>query len=161
MKRIYLAGPDVFFENPKAVGQELKALCAEFGYEGVFPLDAEIGLEPKDKPEEVGRKIFFGNVYLINSADAVLANMRPWRGPSMDVGTAWEMGYAYSRGKTIVGHTTDLRRYHERVAAMPSIQDNHMVENFNLVDNLMLDNSAMKIFETAREALAFLKTFPV
>ena len=39
MKKIYLAGPDVFRPDAPAWGLSLKALCREFGFDGLFPLD--------------------------------------------------------------------------------------------------------------------------
>ena len=42
--RAYLAGPDVFFPNPVEIGAAKKAICAEHGLEGVFPLDANLDL---------------------------------------------------------------------------------------------------------------------
>lgn len=42
----------------------------------------------------------------VDSADAVLAILD---GPEVDSGVAWEMGYAYARGKPVVGVRTDFR----------------------------------------------------
>ena len=39
MQRIYLAGFDVFRADSLAHGERLKALCREYGYEGLYPLD--------------------------------------------------------------------------------------------------------------------------
>ena len=39
MKKIYLAGSDVFLENAQDEGDRLKKLCKEYGFEGYFPLD--------------------------------------------------------------------------------------------------------------------------
>ncbi|MDY0273631.1 MAG: nucleoside 2-deoxyribosyltransferase, partial [Advenella sp.] len=49
MKKIYLAGPDVFRHDAVDYGQQLKALCESFGFAGLYPLDnhAPAGL---DKP---------------------------------------------------------------------------------------------------------------
>jgi nucleoside 2-deoxyribosyltransferase len=35
--RIYLAGPEVFLKNAKEVGEQKKALCRKYGFEGMFP----------------------------------------------------------------------------------------------------------------------------
>jgi nucleoside 2-deoxyribosyltransferase len=133
-KRVYLAGPDVFYDNPEAHAEKLKLFCSQVGLKGVFPLDANISFHLSDAPEERARKIFEGNVALIRSCQGVLANMTPFRGPSTDVGTAWEMGFAHALGLPIVGYTDDLRPYEKRVL----IPDPYMIENFGLTDNLML-----------------------
>lgn len=129
--RVYLAGPDVFFANPKEHGAYLKKRCADAGLVGVFPLDAEI--VPSSAKRETARRIFDANVGLIRSCQAVLANMTPFRGPSADVGTAWEMGYAAALSLKVVAYTEDPRMYAARVE-----QDGYEVESFDLRDNLML-----------------------
>jgi nucleoside 2-deoxyribosyltransferase len=36
---LYLAGPDIFMPDAKAIGDRKKALCARHGFEGLYPLD--------------------------------------------------------------------------------------------------------------------------
>jgi nucleoside 2-deoxyribosyltransferase len=43
--RIYLAGPEVFLPNANDIGAAKAALCAEAGFEGVFPLDTGLDLD--------------------------------------------------------------------------------------------------------------------
>ena len=147
--RVYLAGPDVFFAHVKEHAAFLKRRCAEFGFVGVFPLDAEI-ISSASK-HEMARRIFDANVGLIRSCQTVLANMTPFRGPSADVGTAWEMGYAAALGLKVVAYTEDPRMYAARVT-----QDGYEVESFDLRDNLMLACVAEVYFglEAALVALA-------
>ncbi len=77
---VYLAGPDVFYPDARLRGQAMCALCAEHGFEGLYPLDAPIdpGIQPKS------RAIFEANKALIDRADAVVANLRDWRGHEPD-----------------------------------------------------------------------------
>ena len=42
MLKIYLAGPDVFRPDAFEQGERLKALCAEFGLRGLYPLDHSV-----------------------------------------------------------------------------------------------------------------------
>jgi nucleoside 2-deoxyribosyltransferase len=128
---VYLAGPEVFDPEAKEIGEELKAICAKNGLKGLFPLDAELGLkaDPKD--------IFEANVALIRQAKGVIANMAPFRGPSTDVGTAWEIGFAYGLGKPVVAYSGDRRFYAEKVRIC-EVEDGLLIENFGLEDNLML-----------------------
>ena len=155
--RVYLAGPDVFEPNPKELAEKLKAVCRRFGLEGVFPLDAELSLEGLT-PLEQGRLIFDANVKLIRSCQGVLANMEPFRGPSTDVGTAWEMGFAYGLNLPIVGYTGDPRSYPDRVKeyrnySPPPFNDPEFVESFELCDNLMLDCSTIEVKRSFKEAV--------
>ena len=132
-KRVYLAGPDVFLPNAKECGETLKELLHEHGLEGVFPLDVEIALAENATGRERSRLIFLANVGLIRSCRGVLANMTPFRGPSADAGTAWEMGYANGLGLPVIGYSLESSRYAERV-----VPDKFEIESFGLVDNLML-----------------------
>jgi nucleoside 2-deoxyribosyltransferase len=130
-KRVYLAGPDVFFKEAPARAAMLKELCAQYGLEGVHPLD---GPSPAGVSKlEDARQIFEADVRMIRSCQGVIANMIPFRGPSADVGTAWEMGFAAALGLPVIGYTTSARTYIERVEG-----DEFSVEDFGLVDNLML-----------------------
>ena len=43
--RVYLAGPDVFLPNAAEIGRRKREICAQYGFEGVFPLDNELNLD--------------------------------------------------------------------------------------------------------------------
>jgi nucleoside 2-deoxyribosyltransferase len=149
-KRVYLAGPEVFLSNAKEVGEHKKALCRKYGFEGVFPLDAEINVEGKS-PREVGLCIFGVNETLIRSCDIVIANLTPFRGPSADVGTAYEIGFAHALGKSVFAYTNVAVAFTERTVKALSakvtrtsdgkLRDAHgmFIEELDLTDNLMLD----------------------
>ena len=107
---VYLAGPEVFLPEPVAAGTQKKARIAEmsraggwpFELAGLYPLDNEI---PDFKPDfDTGLRIYRANVELMNRAYAVAANMVRFRGPSMDVGTAFEMGYMRGLGKPVFAY---------------------------------------------------------
>jgi nucleoside 2-deoxyribosyltransferase len=137
-RRVYLAGPDVFFPDAVDLGESKKAICAEHGLEGVFPLDANFDLAGLT-PEEQGHRCFDAMVDLMERCDLAIANLTPFRGPSMDVGTAVEIGYMHGRGKPVFGYTNIATNYAERVAP-----DGFLIEQFNLVDNLMVEGPIYK-----------------
>jgi len=162
--RVYLAGPDVFYPDAVQRGFEKKRMLAEFGFTGVYPLDQEI---PNFQPDEItAMQIARTNEEFMDSCAIMLANMREWHGPSMDAGTAFEMGYMSAKAKyaaeniLIVGYVDaehdDLRNFKERVVdlhydgrAMEQdgsvIGDDGMaLENFGLRDNLMLMQAIKK-----------------
>ncbi len=133
--RAYLAGPDVFFPNAMEVGQAKKDICARFGFEGVYPLDADFsGLPALPDLAQWGYRSFDLMIELMDSCHLVIANMTPFRGPSMDVGTAIEIGYMHGRGKPVFGYTNVTAHFEERVAP-----DGFLVEPFGLVDNCMVE----------------------
>ena len=104
--RVYLAGPDVFRTDAVAVGETKKAVCARLGFEGVFPMDTVPGAQPRDEGDP--RSIYDACVAHMDRCDALVADVTPFRGPSMDVGTAFEMGYAAARGLPVFGYSDVL-----------------------------------------------------
>ncbi|MDB5566638.1 MAG: nucleoside 2-deoxyribosyltransferase, partial [Tardiphaga sp.] len=80
---IYLAGPDVFLPDAVAVGRRKVELCARHGLIGLYPLDNAIDLAADD----ASLRIFRGNEAMMNKADAIIANLTPFRGPGADAGT--------------------------------------------------------------------------
>jgi nucleoside 2-deoxyribosyltransferase len=156
--RIYLAGPDVFRADVAQRAIALKALCAERGLTGVFPLDdaVEAGSEP------LSRAIYRHNVKLIESCDAVLANLTPFRGPGADAGTAWELGYALGAGKRVHAWSAAVDDLAARTRAVVVAKQDaargwvdelgDMIEDFGLSENLMLIESIVTtggVFEVA------------
>lgn len=149
-KRVYLAGPEVFLSNAKEIGENKKALCKKYGFEGVFPIDIEVDAEGKS-PIEVGLCISGINENLIKSCDIVVANITPFRGPSADVGTAYEMGFAHALGKRVFAYTNVAVPFTERTKKALNakvkrsedgrLRDSHgmFIEEVELTDNLMID----------------------
>jgi len=138
-RKIYLAGPDVFRRDAKALGQAKAAICAEHGFEGLFPLDSNVDLRGLS-PLRSGLAIYGADVDLMNRCDLIVANMTPFRGPGLDGGTAFEMGYMRAQGKPVWGYTLDTRDYGERVEQPTPGWDSEdqQVEAFGMADNLML-----------------------
>ena len=151
----YLAGPDVFFPNAKAEGKRKCDLLLGYGIQGHFPLDNEI-----PDSEEMAHEIFLGNVQLINRSDIVLANILPFRGPSLDPGTAWEIGYAYARGIPVICYgssETYLQRCRDLgLEGTPAGFDHEgmLIEDFGEQENLMIARCASRIVASFEEAAA-------
>ncbi len=130
--RLYLAGPDVFRPDALPYGQKLKEICEQHGAVGLYPLDEAL-IDP------TARVIFRSNVDLIRSADAVVANLTPFRGPSADAGTIWEVGMAYGLGLPVVGYSEEKEPYAERAKKTTQNQpEGWQIESFGLEDNLMI-----------------------
>ncbi|MBA4392715.1 MAG: nucleoside 2-deoxyribosyltransferase [Desulfobacca sp.] len=149
--KIYLAGPEVFLPDPRSVADPKKKLCRKYGFEGLFPLDYEFLIDGLVKPEQ-GLRISRANEDLIRQCDGLIANLTPFRGPSLDAGTAYELGYARALGKPVFGYTNDHRPFKERVAAISrrsaqlikgrlADERDMAIEDFDLVDNLMIDGA--------------------
>jgi nucleoside 2-deoxyribosyltransferase len=160
---IYLAGPEVFLPDPWARGAELKQVCTRLGAVGRFPMDNQIDVTHSD-PDEMAARISRADEALIAACDALVANLVPFRGPSMDVGTAYEMGLAKGLGKLVVGWTPDPRRLEDKVRAVSPLTpdgdwfrdaDGMLMRDFGLVDNLMMVKGAAAIFASFEEAVAY------
>lgn len=127
------------------MGEAKKRLCAQYGFRGAFPLEAELSLEGD---RVLSRAIFDANVATIRRADAVIANLTPFRGPSADAGTVFEVGMAFALGKPVFGYANVLGDYRARVdtahgplseqGATFFAADGMSVEDFGLPDNLMI-----------------------
>jgi nucleoside 2-deoxyribosyltransferase len=136
--KIYLAGPDVFRPDALAWGDKARRLCASHGHQALLPLDGV---------ETTAAGIYQANIAQIRAADAVIANLNPFRGCEPDSGTCFEVGFAVALGKPVMGYVDRMETTVERVARLegrrldqPTPVDRHgmHVENFGLPLNLML-----------------------
>ena|GEM_PF-1283416 len=144
---VYIAGPDVFYPDARAIADEVRATARRYGITALIPIDNDLQIEEK---AVLSLAIFQANLAMIQRADAVIANISPFRGPSADAGTVWEIGYAYALGKKVYAFTNDRRKYQDRIPQ----PDGMMIEDFGNIDNLMIAHALEGIFDTAEEALA-------
>ena len=170
--RVYLAGPEVFLRNAKEIGEQKKALCKKYGFEGVFPVDIEINVKRKS-PRGIGLFISSENEGLIKSCEIVIANTTPFRGPSADVGTVFEIGFAHALGKLVFAYTNVTAPFTERTIQSLGNQVNReqdgalrdaqgmFIEENELTDNLMIDgcinaNSKILVIQEAPKDRLFI-----
>ncbi len=146
--KIYLAGPDVFLPNAMETGDRKKALCAQYGFEGMFPLDNKIS--NRGKKHSIGLNISQANENLINDCQLVIANITPFRGPSADAGTIFEIGYARARGMRVFAYSNTTVRFRERTGSFFKLKPDAVadrngmkLENFEMTDNLMIDGGIL------------------
>ncbi len=154
--KVYLAGPEVFLRDPNEIGGAKVAICALHGLEGKFPVDVPLS-GASDSLIDTGHAIFRANQDLMRMCDAVIANITPFRGPSMDVGTAFEIGFMHGLGKKVFGYTNshlplfertlkfDRKGFRRRKGGGPGMEfedhDQLGVEQFGFVENLMIDGA--------------------
>lgn len=135
---VYLAGPDVFRRDAIDIGKAKKKLCHEHGFTGLFPLDNTLNLAGMT-PYQQGLAIYQANIELMQKSDFIIANITPFRGPGMDQGTSYEMGYLAALGKPIYAYSLEPALYANRVANTEGWDCNNLqVESFDMADNLML-----------------------
>lgn len=115
---IYLAGPMVFERCPEQVFAVMRDICARHGVTGVSPLDNQAGLEGRPPGEDLVREIVRADIALMQRLDGGVFCLDSFRrGPEMDPGTAFEIGYMCALGKPLSGWTRDPRTYPARVEA--------------------------------------------
>ena len=139
--KLYLAGPDVFRPDPLAHAEKQRALCAQYGFTPLHPVDngpafgeqstaALVPLYEAVKlyrtdtrqslmalPSEAMRcamKIYLGNIKYVRECDIVVANCNAFRGALVDDGTAYELGLGHGLGKPTYGYIE---------TALPAVQN--------------------------------------
>jgi nucleoside 2-deoxyribosyltransferase len=148
--KVYLAGPDVFLPDALAMAERKRAICAAHGLTGIFPVDAH-----PDHPETHGVPlwlwIYRRNEAHMRDADAIIANLTPFRGPSADVGTVYELGFMRALGRKVAGYSNAAANLLPRTLGFLGAQALYdtegrwrdgagmAVEDFGLADNLMID----------------------
>lgn len=168
MKKIYLAGPDVFFRDADARFGAMQARCAALGLQGVRPSDGGLSSGFAGTGDEIARRICDANVELIRGCDALLANLMPFRNAlEPDSGTVFEVGMAVALGKPVAGFLPDIHlSYEDKVIRECGVQRDaaglawdaahgFMVEEFGQKMNLMLSRS-VALFGSFEQALGHL-----
>jgi len=146
---VYLAGPDVFLPQAGAWAETRKAICLSYGLFAVTPFDPPPVTPPGWEALPEWQRIFLANEAHIRSADALIANLTPFRGPSADPGTVYEVGLARGLGRPVFGYSTAADGFTDRSTAVwgPTHRDANgiwrdrdglSVEDFDLFDNLMI-----------------------
>lgn len=148
--RVYLAGPDVFLDSAIEQGERKKALCAARGLVGLFPFDNEI-VAPEDG-SRLDPLIYRANVAMMRDCDCAVFNLSAFRGPGVDDGTAFELGFLTALGKPCFGYVTDGLTLRQRIGQTSLVQwdeqasrfrdgDGYFVEDWGNAHNLMIDNA--------------------
>lgn len=152
MKKIYLAGPEVFLPDSMRVLEKHKSICKKYGFEGLSPFDGEVTSEVG---LERAKKIYLENCKLIRSCNLVVVNCNSFRGALVDDGSSFEIGYARALGKIIFGYIQSKRPLLELVQAkIPTSphtsgyrvdNDGYLLnEDFGNSINLMLEFSILE-----------------
>ncbi len=147
--KVYLAGPEVFLPNAREQLDRKIALTRAAGLIPVSPGDLTIPETPTKR--ERGLAISAIDEQLMNSADAIIANLTPFRGIAADTGTVFELGFMCGRGKlafaysnTAADHFSRTSDYYGGMVALGADgrvrgPDGMSFEDFDMAENLMLD----------------------
>lgn len=135
--RVYVASPLGFSEAGRLFyHQVLLPAVVAMGHEAVDPwaatpecelndaLGMEAGPEKSRRLARIDDQMAAGNARMIDECDAVLAVLD---GTDVDSGTAAEIGYAFARGKRIVGYRGDFRRTGENEGVTVNLQVEYFI----------------------------------
>jgi nucleoside 2-deoxyribosyltransferase len=148
--KVYLAGPDVFLPDPLGMAARKRAICAAHGLAGIFPVDNHPA-HPGASDTPLWLHIYRRNEAHMRDADAVIANLTPFRGPSADPGTVYELGFMRALGKRLAGYSNAAPGLLPRTlgtlgdtasrdaAGRWRDAEGMALEDFGLGDNLMID----------------------
>ncbi len=104
MKKVYIAGP-LFTPGDRWFLEEIDRVCKDKRLATYLP-HRDAGVCPPSG--EGGANFFQSDLAQLRDCDLVIAILN---GSDVDAGTAWEMGYAYSIKKPILGFFDDTRIY--------------------------------------------------
>ncbi|MGB8218329.1 MAG: nucleoside 2-deoxyribosyltransferase [Candidatus Methanoperedens sp.] len=102
MKTVYLAAP-LFSEAECDFNRKLRDLIIDEGFLVFLPQEDSNNIHVEKNRQEI---IFNKNLAALDGSDIIVAVID---GADVDSGTAWEIGYAYSKGKPVLGLKTDFR----------------------------------------------------
>lgn len=96
VRSLWLAGPEAWLPDHEAQAARQRALCVEAGLEPLIPARMPPG-EGGDELE--ARQFYAARMAQLRQADAAVINLTPFRGPSADTATVFEMGVLAGLGK--------------------------------------------------------------
>ena len=155
---VFLSGPDLWFRDSAALLERKRGLCEAAGFVGV--VGSGTVLVETEPSEAMAREIYADALSRLRIADAVIANLTPWRGAGADTGTAFEAGFAAALGKPVFAYMNvvdeseaDTRGRVEALFGADAGEDGRWrdadgceIEDFGLPENLMLWAEARRFY---------------
>lgn len=102
MRAVYLAAP-LFSEAERDFNRRLRDEIKGTGFNVFLPQEDSNNVKGEKNRQKI---IFNKNTDAIESSDIIVAVID---GIDVDSGTSWEIGYAFAKGKPIIGLRTDFR----------------------------------------------------
>jgi nucleoside 2-deoxyribosyltransferase len=147
--KVYLAGPEVFLPNAR---QQLDIKIALTRASGLTPVSpGDFVIPPQPTKRQFGQAISAIDEQMMDSADAIIANLTPYHGLGADTGTCYELGYMCAQGKLAYGYTNVAADHKTRTVAHYGGTgcytddkgrlrgpDGLAIEDVDMADNLMM-----------------------
>ena len=155
---VYLSGPERWTLGAAELMARQRQLCEAVGVEALFAGDTP--LIERDGSEAMARELYAAALASLRRADAVIANLTPWRGPSAHPAAAFEAGFASALGKPVFAYMNVLdeadAEYAARVESLIGgvlgedgvlrDADETAIEDFGLPETVMLWAEARRFF---------------
>ena len=119
---------------------------------GLIPVSpGDLTIPQKPTRHEFGLAVSEIDEQLMDAADAIIANLTPFRGIAADTGTVYELGFMCGRGKIAYAYSNVADDHYARTKAYYGGEthrtadgrergpDGLSLEDFDMVENLMLD----------------------
>ncbi len=165
MKKIYIAGPDVFLKNAVEDLNKKKSFCEKNNFVGLIPFDADVDFSQSDV--KIRKDIYDANIQMIQDTDIVIANMNNFRHNEQDAGTIFEIGYAVALEKEVYIYTSDTRTVIEKTIEIDRKfhiengqyydSNDMLIEGFGAKFNIMINESVEIINGTFEDVIRLLK----
>ncbi len=165
MRKIYIAGPDVFLKNAVEDLNNKKEFCQKNNFVGMIPFDANVDFTQSNK--KIRKDIYEANIKMIQNTDIVIANMNNFRHNEQDAGTIFEIGYAVALNKEVYIYSDDNRTVIEKTTEVDKnfhIENGQyydtqemLIEGFDAKFNIMINESVEFINGTFEDVVKILK----
>lgn len=133
MNKVYIAGA-LFSPSERTHLESIDFLCKELGFETYLP-HRDGGIFVRD--DDSSSPIFVADRDNIDNSDIIIAILN---GIDLDSGTSWEIGYAYSKQKIIIGYFEDIRIFNPSKQLNPMIFNslNHLTNNIESLKKVLI-----------------------
>lgn len=165
LKKIYIAGPDVFLKNSLQDLNEKKNYCNKNGFIGMIPFDANVDFTKSN--ENIRKDIYEANIKMIQECDIVIANMNNFRHNEQDAGTIFEIGYGVALGKKTYIYSLDTRTVIEKTIEVDKDyyieeslyydKNDMLIEGFDAKFNIMINESAQLVHGSFEDVVDVIK----
>lgn len=106
MRKVYFSGFESVFLKSAYASERYALICAKYGFESLFPVDGNRLKEYNGRPiatlMEQNQAVFRYNTQKIDAADVVIVHLDSFY-RICTINTAFEAGYAFSKGKKVIG----------------------------------------------------------
>lgn len=156
--KVYAAGAWVFEPNRLEIAAKIRALCAKYNLECVFPVEEEAPRPVFANPWSYQRYVFDLHINKVKESNVLIACLDPFQGYEPDCGTAFECGAAYLYGHKMYGYMENLAPMIHKVPNAVKADGRHydvygaVVEDYGYPANLRF-GSAMQLFEGTFETV--------